>query len=283
MLKGCFNTAERGRLPAAHASAGILSWFYPCYSLSSDDRLARCWRSSEQYLLFPWSPGDGQATSPSALAAPGPRRSRVHWGAMSSSPWRWGERLAATQARTFMVSDSASLRGPPCLTAISRKLWSPPTPTPNPFTAALFVVFFKAWARAKADNSPPLFVLAVLLFWGLLGTVVRCEIRPSSPGRTWEGMYRWGTAHSAQTLLWFFYPRVWKLHSQKRSPFRSSRYRLQEKKNLNTLPSETLIIYAIVPLMSDGAWKTDTYTFKCKCRLILVIISIFKPSQFLIV
>lgn len=197
----------------------ILSLLFPQLMT---DRLTRCWRSSEQYFLFPWSPGDGQATSPSALAAAlGPKRRQVHWGAASSSPWRWDERPAPTQARTFLVSDSASLRSPHCLTAISCKLWSPPTPAPNPFTPSLFVVFFKAWARAKADNSPPLFVLAVLLFWGLLGTLVRCEIRPSSPGRTCEGMYRRGTAHSAQTLLWFFYPRVWKLHSQKHSPFRS--------------------------------------------------------------
>lgn len=159
------------------------------------------------------------------MARPHPQVHLLLWGQggdkSSSSPWRWGERPAATQACTFLVNDSASLRSPPCLTAISCKLWSPPTPAPNPFTPSPFVVFFKAWARAKADNSPPLFVLAVLLFWGLLGTVVRCEIRPSSPGRTCEAMHRRGTAHSAQTVLWFFYPRVWKLHSQKHPPFRS--------------------------------------------------------------
>lgn len=284
ILKGCPIAAGRGRLPTAHVSAGIPRWFYPCYSLCSDDRLTRCWRSSEQYLLFPWSPGDGQATSPRALAALGPKRRKAHWGAASLSPWRWGERPAATQARTFLVSNLASLRSPPCLTAISCKLWSPPTPAPNPFTPSLFVVFFKAWARAKADNSPPLFVLAVLLFWGLLGTVVRCEIRPSSPGRTCEGMYRRGTARSAQTLQWFFLSEGVKAPFPKALSFQILTLSAAGKiKNLTALPLEVPIIYVIIPLMSDAGWLTETHTFKCKCSLILVIISIFKPSQFLIV
>lgn len=69
ILKGCPIAAGRGRLPTAHVSARIPRWFYPCYSLSSDDRMTCCWSSSEQYSLLPWRPGDGQATYPSALAA----------------------------------------------------------------------------------------------------------------------------------------------------------------------------------------------------------------------
>lgn len=45
-------------------------FFFSCYSLSQDDRLAGCLRSSELCLLLFWIPGDGRATSLSDLAAP---------------------------------------------------------------------------------------------------------------------------------------------------------------------------------------------------------------------
>lgn len=222
---------SRARMPAHCARLCrnpwlILSLLFPQLRWQTDT-LLKVIRAVLRVPLEPrWWPGhipkwDSLLWGQSGDKPTGVPRRRLHGDEAKRPP--------ATQARTFLDSDSASPRSPPRLTAISCKLWSPPSPAPNPFTPSLFVVFFKAGARAKADNSPPLFVLAVLLFWGLLGTVVRCEIRPSSPGRTCEGMYRRGTAHSAQTLLWFFYPRVWNLHSQKHSPFRSWRYRLQEK------------------------------------------------------
>lgn len=110
---------------------------------------------------------------PKCSCCPGPQQRQAHWGAMPPSPWRWGERLAPAQTHTFMVSDSASLRSPPCLTAVAHKLWLPPL-TPQNHSLSLFVVFFKASASTTPANSPALPALAVLPLWGLLGTVVRC-------------------------------------------------------------------------------------------------------------
>lgn len=175
-LLHCYNN------PVNNVSAQIPGWFYSCYSLSRDDRLAGCWRSSEQCLLLPRSPGDGQATSPSALAAPGPQRRQARWGATSPPPVSMEMRRQAgrgSDSHLYGQRLPVSEESPPCLTAIARKLQSPPPPTPTPPIRSLFffvvvAVFFKASARREAANSPPHSALAVLPLWGLLGTVVRC-------------------------------------------------------------------------------------------------------------
>lgn len=284
ILKGCPIAAGRGRLPTARVSAGIPGWFYPCYSLSSDDRLTRCWRSSEQYFLFPWSPGDGQATSPSALAALGPKRRQAHWGAASSFPWRWGERPATTQARTFLVSDSASLRSPPCLTAILCKLWSPPTPAP---THSLPLSLLSS---LKPEREQRQTTVHLSLSW-------QCYCSEACWEQWWDvrldpqvraGPVRGCTAEGLPTPLRlccvFFLSEGVKAPFPKALSFQILTLSAAGKiKKITALPLEAPIIYVIIPLMSDDSWQTDTHTFKCKYNLILVIISIFKPSQFLIV
>lgn len=97
-----------------------------------------------------WWPGH----IPKCSCCSGPQQRQAHWGAMLPSPWRWGDRLAAAQTRTFMVSDSESLRSPLYLTTIARKLWSPPL-QPRNHSLSLFVVFFKPVEALDGQQSTP--------------------------------------------------------------------------------------------------------------------------------
>lgn len=97
-----------------------------------------------------WWPGH----IPKCSCCSGPQQRQAHWGATLPSPWRWGDRLATAQTRTFMVSDSESLRSPLNLTTIARKLWSPPL-QPQNHSLSLFVVFFKVRGNTRQPTVHP--------------------------------------------------------------------------------------------------------------------------------
>lgn len=229
-----------------------------------------------------WWPGH----IPKCSCCSGPQRRQAHWGATSPSPWRWGDRLATAQTHTFMVSDSASLRSPPCLTAIARKLWSPSLP-PRTHSLSLFVVFFKASAstrRPTVHPSLPWQCYPCKACWEQWWDV-RLDLQ------VWAGPKRGCNAKGLPTLsmahapLWS-YLRVWKLHSQKQSPLRSSHYWLLKKTGLTgsvQYPCWSMLSCLIRPMMFDR----QLHTFKCiyhwQAAFILVIILIFKVLLFPIV
>lgn len=83
-----------------------------------------------------------------------PQQRQAHWGALTLSPWRWGDRLAAPQPHTFMVSDLASPRRCPCLTAVAQVAIAP---THSPKTIhSVFFPFLFCQCRHNSDwTSPP--------------------------------------------------------------------------------------------------------------------------------
>ena len=165
--------------PVNNVATQIPSWFFfffSCYSPSRDDRLAGCWRSSEQCLPVPWSPGDGQATSPSALAAPGHSRDKP-----TGVP------------RRCLHGDEATgwprLRLTPLWSA-TRRLWGvlpaqqqlhtscdrpPPSSHPEkPFTLSFLLSSLKPVRAQRGQQNHPSLPWQCYPLWGLLGTVVRC-------------------------------------------------------------------------------------------------------------
>lgn len=131
------------------------SWFIPVipWAEMTDWQVVTCWRSSEQYLLFPWSPGDGQATSPSTSAAPG------HNGDKSTGVSR--RRLHGDEARgwpqlrlTPLWSATLCLSGVLLPNSNCTQVEEiTPTPTLKPFTLSVFVMFFKVSARTRGPTA----------------------------------------------------------------------------------------------------------------------------------
>lgn len=101
-------------------------FFFSCYSLSRDDRLAGCLRSSEQCLLLSWIPGDGRATSLSDLAAPGHSRDkpigvpRLGLHGYGWQAWPWLRLTPSWSATRSLWGDL------PSLAAVAYKLQPPP-------------------------------------------------------------------------------------------------------------------------------------------------------------
>lgn len=105
------------------------------------------------------------------------------------------------------ISKETSLPNSTCMQVVMV-----PAPTPKSFTLSYLLSSFKpVQARLGTpppSNSPTIPAMAVLPLWSLLGTVVRCYIRPASLGRAWEGIQRKGTAHSVYgscSIMIFFF------------------------------------------------------------------------------
>lgn len=187
-----------------------------------------------------------------------PQQKQAHWGTTSLFPWRWGDRLAAAQTHTFMVSDSASLRRLRCLTAVAHKLRLPPLPPQN-HSLSLFVVVFKASPCATWDTLP--LTVQPFLPWQCYPCEpcweqwwdVRLDLQ------VWAGPKRECNVKGlpipsmAHAPLWF-YMGVWKYHSPVLSPLRASHNWLLTKTGLTSsvqYPCWSMLSHLITPTISD--------------------------------
>lgn len=159
--------------------------FFACYSPNRDDRLAGCWRSPQQWLLVPMRPCDGRGHIPKCSRCSGPQQRQAHRGFTSASPWRRGDRLAAAQAHTFRGQQcGVSPRRLACLKEVVDHVPLPPWNHSFLRLCSLQQVASAAQDAPPSSSSQTLLVLAVVPLWGLPGTVVRCCIGRSCPGRT---------------------------------------------------------------------------------------------------
>jgi len=156
---------QRYNGPVNNVFTQIPSWlFFSCYSPGLEDRLAGCWRSSELCLLVPWSPGDGQATSPSDLAAPGHSRDKptgCHVAVSMEMRRQAGHGSDShLHGQRLSVSAETSLPNSSCTQVVIA-----PTPTPKPFI--FFSFFFLSLLKPVQAQR---------------GTALPTQINPPCPG-----------------------------------------------------------------------------------------------------
>lgn len=87
-----------------------------------------------------------------------------HWGAVSPSPWRWGDGQATAQTHTFMVNASRVSQEPSLPNSSHTQLAIAPN---HPLFVLSSLMPVQAHCRTPPTNPDPT-ALAVLPLWGLL-------------------------------------------------------------------------------------------------------------------